>query len=93
MLEVERVAEGAEGLMENRSPKLTDSLFNGAYWYMDWLLIMPILLVKMFLVAKLHAAEYSSNSNWTCKVWPPADGKTLMSTNEKRQQLKISMSD
>merc|ERR1711874_633622 len=53
-------------------PKLTGVPFNDAYRYMDWLLTVPLLLIKILLVMKLDDKTYSS------KAWTLGAGSALM---------------
>ena len=52
------------GAMETGTPTLTGVPFNDAYRYMDWLLTVPLLLIKILLVINLPEKEYSSKA-WT----------------------------
>merc|ERR1712214_136617 len=45
-----------------KDPSLTGVPFNDAYRYMDWLLIVPLLLIEILLVMKLDAETYSSKA-------------------------------
>ena len=42
--------------------KLTGAPFNDAYWYVDWLLTVPLLLIELILVMKLPEAQTRSLS-------------------------------
>ena len=53
-------------------PKLTGVPFNGAYRYMDWPLTVPLLLIEILLVMKLHDKTNSS------KAWTLGAGSALM---------------
>ena len=44
---------GKRGAVQINNPSLTDVPFNDAYWYMDWLLTVALLLVEILIVMKL----------------------------------------
>merc|ERR1712039_11531 len=53
-------------------PSLTGVPFNDAYRYMDWLLTVPLLLIKILLVMKLEGDNFSS------RAWTLGFGSALM---------------
>merc|ERR1712054_564190 len=54
--------EVKNGALEIGNPALTGVPFNDAYRYMDWLLTVPLLLIKILLVMKLDEATYGAKS-------------------------------
>merc|ERR1712137_1294284 len=61
-----------EGVKQGHAPKLTGVPFNDAYRYMDWLLMVLLLLIEILLVMKLESSTFN------CKVWVLGVGSALM---------------
>merc|ERR1740129_1916091 len=66
------------------SPKLTGVPFNDAYRYMDWLLMVPLLLIEILLVMNLDDATYS------CKSKALSLGSALMIVSGYYGELFVS---